>query len=85
MGVLKDAVRQGTKRDVLVAMRDIIAETIENTTSGRDVAALTKRLVEVSDLIDALPDPNATNPVDDMADLIREYDDYDETHPEYDD
>jgi len=78
MGKLVDAVARGDKRGILLALQAITAETIEDTTSGRDVAALSKRLIEISEKIEALPDPEDTNPVDDMADFIREFDEYDD-------
>lgn len=78
MGALVDAVRHGDKRGILLALQTITAETIEDTTSGRDVAALSKRLIEISEAIEALPNPDDTNPVDDMADFIKEFDEYDD-------
>lgn len=79
MGQLLDAVRCGDKREVLIALRDSIAETIDNTASGRDVAALSKRLMEVYDAIEAMQDPDAeANPADAMAAMIAEYDEYDD-------
>lgn len=78
MGRLLDAVRSGDKRVMLEALRDDVAETIEDTKSGRDMAALSKRLMEICEAIDALPSPQSTNPVDEMAALISEYDDYED-------
>lgn len=78
MGLLTRAVESGDKRAILLALQAITAETIEKTTSGRDVAALSKRLIEISEKIEALPDPTDVNPVDEMADFIREFDDYDD-------
>lgn len=57
MAGLVDAVKSGDKRRTLIALRDKIAETIENCESGRDMAANSKRLMEVMAEIDALPDP----------------------------
>lgn len=54
-----DAVQSNSRRDALVALRDKIAATIDGTDSGRDIAALSKRLMEVMAEIDALPDPGA--------------------------
>lgn len=82
MGLLTKAVEHGDKREILLALQAITAETIENTTSGRDVAALSKRLIEISEKIEALPDPADVNPIDEMAEFIREYDDYDEFEDE---
>ena len=84
MGKLLDAVQNGDKRDMLIALRDSIASTIDNTASGRDVAALSKRLMEVYDTIESMPNPDdEVNPVDDLAAMIAEYDDYDD--PRFDD
>lgn len=60
-----DAVQSNDRRDALVALRDKIAATIDGTDSGRDIAALSKRLMEVMREIDALPDPEAeASPLD---------------------
>lgn len=56
---LIEAAKSGNKRDTLIALRDKIAETIENCESGRDMAANSKRLMEVMAELEALPDPNA--------------------------
>ena len=78
MGKLVQAAKQNDKRGMLEATRDILALSIETCGSMRDLAALSKRLMEVCALIDALPDPTDTNPVDEMSDFIAEYDVYDE-------
>lgn len=39
---------------MLVELRDEIAKTIEACESGRDMAALSKRLIEVADEIDEI-------------------------------
>ena len=54
MGKLLDAVQKGNKRQTLVELRDEIASTIEACESGRDMAALSKRLMEVIEEIDAI-------------------------------
>lgn len=56
MGNLVNAVKTGDKRATLIALRDKIAETIDNCESGRDMAANSKRLMEVMAEIEALPD-----------------------------
>ena len=56
---LLEAVRTGDRRTALVALRDAVAETIDAKDSARDIAALSKRLMEVMAEIDALPDPGA--------------------------
>lgn len=64
---LTDEVSSNDSRRALVALRDKIAATIDSTESGRDIAALSKRLMEVMAQIDALPDPEASNdPVEAM-------------------
>lgn len=55
---LIDAAKSGSKRDTLIALRDKLAETIEKCESGRDMAANSKRLMEVMAELEALPDPN---------------------------
>lgn len=58
MATLTDAVKSGDKRETLIALRDKIAQTIDNCESGRDMAANSKRLMEVIAELEALPDPN---------------------------
>ena len=78
MGNLVQAAKRGDKRGMLEATRDILAYSIETCESKRDLAALSKRLVEVCEMIDALPDELNVNPVDEMADFISEYDEYED-------
>lgn len=59
MSNLTDAARSGDKRKTLIALRDKIAATIDDCESGRDMAANSKRLMEVMAEIDALPEPVA--------------------------
>lgn len=56
---LVEAAQSGDKRATLIALRDILAKTIQECDSGRDMASNTKRLMEVMAEIEALPDPNA--------------------------
>ena len=56
---LLEAAKSGDKRATLIALRDKLAETIENCESGRDMAANSKRLMEVMAELEALPDPEA--------------------------
>lgn len=78
MGRLVSAAKTNDKRGILEATRDILAQAIEECESKRDLAALTKRLIEISDMIAALPDAENVNPVDEMADFIAEYDEYED-------
>lgn len=64
MTTLHEAVATNDRRETLVALRDTIAKAIDGCESGRDIAALSKRLMEVIAEIDALPDPAArANPL----------------------
>ena len=47
------------KRETLIALRDKLAETIQNCDSGRDMASNTKRLMEVMAELEQMPDPEA--------------------------
>ena len=50
-----DAAKNGTPRELLVAMRDRIAVTVSDPTCmARDLAALTKRLQDIANAIDAM-------------------------------
>ena len=48
-----EAVRTGDRRASLIALRDAVAETIDAKDSARDIAALSKRLMEVMAEIDS--------------------------------
>ena len=65
MAKLLEAVQSGDRRKMLVELRDEIAQTIETCESGRDMAALSKRLIEVVDDIEAIDAKKAerANPV----------------------
>ena len=51
---LVDAAKSGDRRETLVAMRDILAKTIQECDSGRDMASNTKRLMEVMNEIEQI-------------------------------
>ena len=55
---LIEAAKSGNKRATLIALRDKLAETIQNCESGRDMASNSKRLMEVMAELEALPDPS---------------------------
>ena len=57
MSDLVQAAKSGDKRATLIALRDKLAETIQNCESGRDMASNSKRLMEVMAELEALPDP----------------------------
>lgn len=54
---LIEAAKSGDKRATLIALRDILAETIQRCESGRDMASNTKRLMEVMAELEQMPDP----------------------------
>ena len=70
MADLVRAAASGSRRDVLEALRDKLAASIQDCDSGRDVAALSKRLMEVMAELDALPQPEGD---DELADLQESY------------
>lgn len=72
MSTLSEAAAGNNRRDTLIALRDKLARTIDECESGRDIAALSKRLMEVMGELDALPDPNkAANPVQSARRKVR--------------
>lgn len=55
MGAVANAAATGTTRDLLVAMRERVADAVDDeATPARDLAALTKRLREIAADIAAL-------------------------------
>lgn len=44
---LVTAAKSGNKKETLMALRDILAQTIQTCDSGRDMASNSKRLMEV--------------------------------------
>lgn len=63
MADLVKAAQSGSKRETLEALRDKIASSIQDCESGRDMAALSKRLMEVMNEIDALPKQKNDSPL----------------------
>ena len=70
MADLVSAAKSGNRRETLEALRDKIAASIQDCESGRDVAALSKRLMEVMGELDALPVPKEG---DEFAELQKLY------------
>ena len=64
MADLIDAARSGDKRGTLEALRDKLASTIDGCESGRDVAALSRRLIDVINELDAMPKPKPESPLE---------------------
>lgn len=54
------AARRGDSRQTLIALRNCLAKKIDECSSGRDLAALAKRLVDVMAEIDSMPNPDET-------------------------
>ena len=54
MANLSDVAKNGNKKETLIALRDILAITIQNCESGRDMASNTKRFMEVIDALEAI-------------------------------
>ena len=63
MADLVKAAKGGSRRETLEALRDKLAASIQNCESGRDVAALSKRLMEVMSELDAMPKPKGDSPL----------------------
>lgn len=59
MANIEQAARENDRRKTLEALRDKLANTLDNCDSGRDIAALSKRLMEVMEELEALPEPGA--------------------------
>lgn len=59
MANLVEAAKSGNKRETLIALRDKLAQTIQDCDSGRDMASNSKRLMEVMAELEQLPDPEA--------------------------
>lgn len=51
---LIDAAKSGDKYETLLALRDVLAKTIQECESGRDMASNTKRLMEVMTEIETI-------------------------------
>ena len=50
-----DAAENGTERELLVAMRSVVAKAVDNSdTAARDLASLTKRLNDIAREIKAI-------------------------------
>jgi len=60
---LVSAAASGNRRETLEALRDKLASSIQDCESGRDVAALSKRLMEVMGELDAMPKPRKESPL----------------------
>jgi hypothetical protein len=51
---IREAASTGSQRDLLVAMRDKIATELDGDVPARDLASLTKRLMEITREVEAI-------------------------------
>ena len=67
---IEKAAINGSQRDVLEVLRNKLAAAIDNCESGRDTAALARRLMDVMDELNALQDEgDVFDPVEEMREL----------------
>jgi hypothetical protein len=66
-GSIARAASEGTQRDLLAAMRDSIAASLDEGVLARDLASLTKRLMEVVREIAAIDAQEKGDAVGDAA------------------
>lgn len=59
-------------RSGLVLLRDRLVNAIERSDSGRDIAAMSRRLIDVLNELEALPDESAkNNPAQKAREMVR--------------
>ena len=63
MADLIEYAKSGDKRKTLEALRDKLAETIVSCESGRDLAALSRRFIDVIDELDSMPKEKEDSPL----------------------
>lgn len=63
---LSAVVAAGDMRDSLIAVRDLLARSLEQCDSMRDLAALSRQLTSVMTQLDALPDATEVSRADDL-------------------
>lgn len=51
---LEETAKSGDRYETLICLRDVLAKTIQNCDSGRDMASNSKRLMEVMTEIEAI-------------------------------
>ena len=68
MPTLAESAATGRRLDALRALRDYLADALDNTMSARDQASLSARYMECLAQIEALAPP--TEEVDPLADLV---------------
>ena len=64
------ATREGDRRETLEALRDLLAERVQNAKSDRDVASMSRRLMqcisEIEEIDRKRESEKAENPISDM-------------------
>lgn len=79
---ISEAAESGTAREMLVALRDRVAKAVESdATPPRDLAALSKRLMDIVREIEAIDEREATAPASTSAASAGD-DDYEAFDPE---
>jgi hypothetical protein len=69
-----EATTSGNRRDVLLALQAVLASAVDNTeTPPRDLAALSKRLLEVMDDIDVIDRKLSEDEIGQAADTPDEH------------
>ena len=66
---VKEEAEKGEKLALLIAIRGKLAESLDRTESGRDIAALSKRLIQVADEIEEIE--RLTRPGTSKHDLLK--------------
>lgn len=69
---IAEAAANGSERDLLVAMRDAIAADLDEGVPSRDLASLTKRLMEITREIKAIDAAESGDDVGNAADTADE-------------
>lgn len=64
---LRDAASNGSRADVLEALRDRIAAEIEAGVPARDLAALSRQLVQITAELEDLKGPTERSAADELA------------------
>lgn len=68
LGRIAQAAASGSRRDLLVAMRDAIADDLDAGVPARDLASLTRRLLEITKEIEAIDAATSGDRVGQAAD-----------------
>lgn len=67
MAKLSSIAKKNDRRKTLEALRDVLAEQIEGCSSGRDIAALSLRLMNVEDELSRIPNEDEAPSAVEMA------------------